>query len=297
MNHMKNLSKLAIILIGFSILLILSNCATSTATPNPTTTPFSFYGYTYKKYATPNLPPHFSIGMSIWGEDLPVIPIESTPQFIYFPTPVTPSDTPSLLNQAGCQLTQNSFIQCDNNSPLNRFDCQWLLAPKNISFGLVPNYPLVAECQYLPINIEETRDELLYRVGCLSTKDLGYIFYVNNDYVLINTVKKMQELFAPIESAEEALNYAQLITGLDTLYEFSAEQAHAEEFVYFQQIIEGTHVTVKGSAFELNLYHSQICGCDTWTTSQVNLLIDHSGSITWEGASPIYLRVDNGCID
>ncbi|MBN1484683.1 MAG: hypothetical protein JXA37_08170 [Chloroflexia bacterium] len=111
--------------------------------------------------------------------------------------------------------------------------------------------------------------------------------------VLAESEKVMQDLFAPIESPEEALIYAQLLSGLQSRDTF----LYNKDLTYFQAVIQTTQVRETSEGYIVNLFHSEVCGCNTYITSQVDLLVSYGGSLAWLAAQPIYVRYQAGCVD
>lgn len=267
---------------------------TFTISPSPTPIPRSLeaYGLSYRENALPNLPPSNSISQRIWPNGLPSKPIENAPKFVLYSQPEPPQDDQAFLEQAGCEAS-NSYIDCVQDSPLTRFSCDSMFAPQGVSFGLQPNLPLLAICLYEAPFYEEPKDEYLYREGCSHIVDVGYIFIVNEEYVLVKTEKEMRDLFAPIESSNEALSYSQMVTGLSAQYKFSFDETK----LYLQETIEGTRIIEANNGFEVNLYHYSVCGCEPSITSQVDITINRNGFITWNGAKPISLTTGEVCTE
>jgi hypothetical protein len=231
--------------------------------------------------------------MPIWGSALPVKSISFVPRFIDSPSPRLPAGRQQLLEEAGCELQRGSSIECAQDSPLNRFGCEWIYDTGGIDFGLTPSYPLIAECLYTPENLNEPRDHHLFRLGCAFKVDTGYIFKIDDDYVMVDSEDELQELFTPIEDAYEALSYAQALTGLRAIYEF----AYDRYLIYFQKAIEGTRITEQNGSYLINLYHIAYCGCEPFITSEVPIVIDHNGQVTWDGAVPVFMTTGFSCAD
>jgi hypothetical protein len=261
--------------------------------PTPSDRSIEAFGYSYNKDAQPFLPPISSVSMPIWGNLLPVNSIGFKPRFVDSPSPRLPGGRQQLLEEADCRFNFQSDLECTPDSPLNRFGCEWLYDTGDIDFGLDPNYPLVAECFYTPKNSDDPRDQYLFRRGCAFKLDTGYIFKIDDEYVMVNTEHELQEMFAPIENAAEALNYSQLITGLSAIYEF----AYDHYLIYFQKTIEGTHVTEEDGSYLINLYHIDYCGCEPFITSEVPISVERDGQVTWNGATPVFMTTGFSCAD
>jgi hypothetical protein len=243
----------------------------------------------YNPSAKPDLPPS-SISYSIWGaEGIPATPIASEPYFIDQPARQVKVDA-TLVEEAGCRTrfpnNEQPSLMCDDISPLARFDCEGLFTEQiDIGFGLDPAYPLVATCYYWP------GAESLYGLGPFR---VGHVFKVDDDYVLLNSVSEMQRVFAPVDSSEEALSYAQLLTGLRAEYEFKPRYGKQ---MFLQEVIQDSHVTDLGHGYFVHLYHSPTLGCGPYVTSQVDVIVDRDGTITWMGATPVYIDLHRVCND
>ncbi|MBN1811141.1 MAG: hypothetical protein JXA14_04825 [Anaerolineae bacterium] len=243
----------------------------------------------YNSDAKPDLPPD-SISYSIWGADgIPATPIASKPHFINHPALQVKVDA-TLIEEAGCIArfpnNEQPSLACDDGSPLARFECEVLLTSRfDVGFGLDPAYPLVAMCYYW------SDAEGLYGAG---TFRVGHIFEVDDNYVLVNSAAEMQGMFAPIDSPEEALSYTQLLTGLRAGYEFKPRFGKQ---MFLQEVIQDTHVTDMGHGYFVHPYHSPTLGCGPYITSQVDVIVDRDGTITWMGATPVYVDLHMMCLD
>jgi hypothetical protein len=133
--------------------------------------------------------------------------------------------------------------------------------------------------------------EGLYGAG---TFRVGHIFKVDDNYVLVNSAAEMQGMFAPIDSPEEALSYTQLLTGLRAEYEFKPRFGKQ---MFLQEVVQDTHVTDLGHGYFVHLYHSPTLGCGPYITSQVDVIVDRDGTITWMGATPVYVDLHMMCLD
>jgi hypothetical protein len=252
--------------------------------------------FTPKYNASPRLPPDYSVSRGIWPEGIPAAPIRGEPQFIDHPEPELFSIDEALIEEAKCsRRLSGTYLDCTFTSPLMAFDCHGFRLPVEITSGLEPDYPIVAECLYEPNDTDEANDEYVYRAGCLYADNIGYIFEIDEEYVLVNTAEEMQELFAPIESPEEALAYAQMLTGMQARQDFYLEPEHT---VYFTSVLEDTYVTQTDPGYVVHLYHSQVCGCDTYLTSKVDVIVNRNGAMAWGDTSPAYLEIYMGmCVD
>jgi hypothetical protein len=85
-----------------------------------------------------------------------------------------------------------------------------------------------------------------------------------------------------------------LFTGLRAEYEFKPRFGKQ---MFLQEVIQDTHVTDMGDRYSVLLYHSPIFGCGPYVTSQIDVIVDRDGTITWMGATPIYIDLHRMCLD
>ena len=75
----------------------------------------------YDENATLEIPPSGSNETLLWGQALPVRPIESTPDFIAYATPLPSPGSSDLLVQEGCRLNESGNIACPQESIMPPF--------------------------------------------------------------------------------------------------------------------------------------------------------------------------------
>jgi hypothetical protein len=248
----------------------------------------------YDDSATLELPPDHSMSMLFWGQGVPVTPVETTPEFIQYPTPAAPPNASDPLSQAGCQVGRFWWdVTCTPDSPLNRFGCAYLGDPQEVAYGLQPMIPLVAICMIETEEWEAAKAGGIYMVGCAFKSTVHYIFKIEDEYVLVSSADELNEMFAPIDSPEEAVSYAQLVTGLEAIYGFSYDPT----LMYFHEMIEGTHVTKTDGLFDMNLFNYAECGCEPNFTTQIDIQVNRAGKITWKNAVPVYMTTGWSCAD
>lgn len=270
-----------------------------TATTHLTHTPFprdlAYYFLTYDPNARPDLPPSsYSISMwNIWHDSIPVTPVDVTPQFSSYPAPSDlATHAQELFLQTGCKEGEY-LVECEQTSPLYAFGCQWWAGDMfALTFPMMADISFVARCP-TSVEYDEKEPQDLYISGCAFRMKAGYIIKIKDDYVLVNTFEQMKALFVPIESPTQALSYAEMMTGLDPRFEL----AYDPDLLYLQSSIEGTHVTESDGSYQMNLYHSQVCGCEPWMTSQVIVQVDRDGTITYLSAIPVYFTTGYSCAD
>ena len=244
----------------------------------------------YNPDAKPSLPPHSRL-YSIWPDGIPAMPIDAQPHFIDHPGGQPEFDEARLI-EAGCTIrfpgNEEPRVECDADSPLAWFGCVSMRTYQHdIGSGLDPAHPFIATCDLSPGD-----GEGLYRASPVGSAH--HVFQVDGSYVLASSPADMQELFAPIDSPEEALAYAQLLTGLSALYEFKPRLGRQ---LFLQEVIEDSRATDLGHGYFVHLFHRQGVGCGPFVTSEVGVIVDRDGTVTWMDATPVYLDLHSWCID
>jgi hypothetical protein len=262
--------------------------------PTPFPTSLEAFGMHYDPAATLEIPPWGSVSMLFWGSQLPVQPYLDTPAFITYSTPQPPPGSGDLLAQAGCQVVDIwGTAECSPDSPLQRFDCTFIVDPGVVGWGLEPDASLVAECQVLTEEHEAAKAGGVHLVGCAFKRTVHYIFKVGDEYTLVSSQDELRQLLVPIDTPAEALSYAQMVTGLDAVAAFSYDPT----LMYFHAFIPGTRLDQVGRTFEVCLFHRQGCGCEPWFTTRITLRVDPAGQVTWQDAIPLFMTTGWSCAD
>lgn len=286
---------------------------TATSTPSPsvaptltaltlTVTPFprslDAYGITYDPQAEAEIPFRRSAAMPIWENALPLQPVEVTPEFVRYPVPdgLRPVDSNEII-KAGCVPGIYGAYECAEDSPLRSYPCDHLIAPIAVPEELLlaphPDGAVVAECITRTDNWETAEGSGLYITGCAFRGWVGYILNTGNGYVLVDTPEALRQQFAPVESAAEAISYAQMLTGLEADF----DPAYDPSLLYLQERIVGTHAVEEGEIYRINLFHRPGCFCEPYIYSQVTVQVGRDGALKWTGAEPYALTTGFGCAD
>lgn len=278
---------------------------TSTATPLPSTavtkswipTPFpnslEAFSLVYNPAATLALPPQGSIHMIFWGGEIPVRPVNTTPEFISFPSPQSLEHTADPLAGIGCELDTWGWATCPLDNPLQHFGCDFLVTPRGIGSDLDPDTVLVAKCLVRTDEYETSKINGVYLTGCAFRTENRYIFEIDGQYVLVSSADELKQQFTPINSPQEAVSYAQLVTGLQAIYSFNYDPT----LMYFQETITATRVIQSDDVFKMNLFSMDGCGCEPWFTTQITIQVDRAGQVTWLDAVPIFMTTGWSCAD
>lgn len=158
---------------------------------------------------------------------------------------------------------------------------------KNIQFPVVSIYPL--DDSYggldpkLPMAITgnmsfdyDTIQPAVYTQGCMGSYYVRYLVEVDGEIHLIDSAEGLQQLYAPIESDEEALSYAVAVTGLTPLNDLDE---HPEYKRYTRPLIE-SHSTFDGKQYTVNLFDDYLCGCGPHIVSSIIVTVLQDGSFS-----------------
>lgn len=206
-------------------------------------------------------------------------------KFINHEKPALIVDTPSF-ESIGCPPEELSgFNQCLENSTLKKTGCFGAFTPNSLLGGLNPNYPLI-ECAL-------DGNNYLYKAGCLVNINVGLVIYKDDGYQLIDSEAKLRKIYAPIESAEEALSYALAGTGLSAYFNLNI----SNEYDYYVNTIDDTYVAKDNEDFLVHLFDYPLCGCGHHETYTVDVKVTPSGYIQQIRKELIYRDIYEICID
>ena len=242
---------------------------TPTATSVPLPTPFPTATVTPRP--TPTVPPTISV----------------SPTIIPHPKPALSVDL-QVLRDAGCAIDWGRYSGawvCPDNAAIKALGCD-TLAPDNLFAGFTPYYP-VMRCRTFqsPPPDQEHFRRMGYSYG-------SYLLFKDGHYRLIANQSELQTLFAPVDSTDEALAFALIAT--DLAAKLSLDHAGGE---YYAETIEGTHVDETSEGYVVHLFANpaQCCGCATFVTSAVDVLVTRNGRVTVLESQPAYGY--SACID
>lgn len=202
----------------------------------------------------------------------PVTPAPVTPtlRIINHPAPVIPEMNLEVFEQASVFENNPDVFYSSGataDSPLAAFDCREIARPTDPLGALTPAYPL-ATCQ--------TRERGLYSSGCMMPMNTRYVIFRENQFEVIESLSEFQALFAPIESAPEALSYALATTGLSAVYGLRLPPGYHA----LMDTLEDTHVSEVDNGYQINLYKSWHCGCGPEATDMTTVLVTRTGEVT-----------------
>lgn len=210
-----------------------------------------------------------------------------SPRFVHHPVPDLAVNT-DWLGEAGCTLSRGTTFDCTPTGPLGTLGCEKVRVV-DLYGGLSPSDPLV-EC-------DNYTGELAYRTGfsaggCSIPYLTTHVMFKDNAYHLVGRAE-VRALFAPIESADEALSYALAATDRQAIYGGKAERFYK----YLAREIEDTHVDETSEGYLVHLFAPMDprCGCGVHTVDAVDLLVMRDGQIRTVASQPVYEF--DACID
>lgn len=162
--------------------------------------------------------------------------------------------------------------------------CNWIEGPSSLYGGLEPRYP-VAVCAR---EWQQPEDECLYTSGGIFQTCYQAIVEMNGEFRLVGDREELGAMFAPIDSADEALGLALLATKLSAKYEPEDYRLDLpgdcdpgpEHYVYYTDTLEDTHVVEVADGYEVYLFRSQQFGCGPHPVSSVTVQVSRDGLVT-----------------
>jgi hypothetical protein len=130
---------------------------------------------------------------------------------------------------------------------------------------------------------------------------LRIVVYGDGAFHLISTEEELREMFAPIESADEALSYA--LAGMaGPFLEDGPPSAYYglkldPGLKYLVDVIEDTHVDSTAGGYVVHLYHYQQWGCDHPTFYAIDVLVTSEGKVTPVRKEVVYENPSVGCLE
>jgi hypothetical protein len=226
---------------------------------------------------------------------------QTQPKFINH-NPPTLSVSFTEFQEAACPVDENGNLNCGEGHPLSALDCDNIFGPPSLFGGLDPAYP-IAICEIDAIygnSSEETKAEIdageyFYYEGGLSGKYIRFVIFRNGEFLLLKSEKEFRDVYAPIESPDEALSYVLAVTNLSAAYGIVLDPASEYEI----DTIEDTFVTAASDGFDLLLYSYAAYGCGPHWTSAVMVHVSGDGIIQELSRTNVFRdpNLDDVCFD
>jgi hypothetical protein len=169
------------------------------------------------------------------------------------PPRIVPHDPPDLhidlnaIEEAGCFLstsTSDVDYKCPEDSIYGQLGCN-RIEISHILGGLTPAYPIV-KCNRDPFGMVH---------GPIPFDD---VVNINGELVILNT-RRARELYAPIDSPDEALSYALLTTDRYAWYPDDLWEGFTE---FYTHEIEATHVVETVNGYRVFLFDDTAGSCE-----------------------------------
>lgn len=151
--------------------------------------------------------------------------------------------------------------------------CDEIRGPRFHLGGLQPPYA-VMEC--IHENGEPPNREYFRQQPGLDTRYRSYAILQDEEYRLIIRKSEFQEIFAPVESTDEALSYAMAMTSLEARFDIDPN-ANVD---YLVDVIEETHAEETADGYLVYLFDwSHKMGCDVHPFYAVKVLVTREGDV------------------
>ena len=207
------------------------------------------------------------------------------PEIINHPKPDLPVNIQPF-TEAGCSGENLYVMECAAGSPLRALGCDFL-SVNSLSGGLNPLYA-AATCQRRETSGEPPDPAFFHKTGCLMPLYQALVLSIDGDFRLVNGTDDFQAYFEPINSEDEALSYAQLVTGLNAVYGRGAAQD--APYRYRVDRLEDTHVVKTEEGYVVSLFSGAepLCGCGTHTFYRRDVLVRPDGQFEIIQSTPLY---------
>lgn len=209
------------------------------------------------------------------------------------PQPEFPSEA-ATLDASSCQEQYGRWI-CAPESALGRLGCEQIRPVGDALGGLQPAYPMRA-CLALRTGDQPLAEgDFIYRDGCLMAEYVRYVILQDGQLRVLKSLADLQQVYAPIESEEEALSYALAASGLGVRYGITAQR----NLRYFVDQLEDTHVETLPQGYRVHLFDYKLCGCGPHPTYAVQVLVTSDGQVQELSREKIYEdpAEDKLCVD
>ena len=221
---------------------------------------------------------------------------QPTPRSIRHPRPTLSVDT-DVFAEVGCSPGLSMFRgrPCTDDGPISELGCEELWT-SDLYGGLDPRYPLA----FCSGPWWEFDGLMRCHGGESSYKCYRPIIFKDGAFALVSTVDEMRTLFAPIESADEALSYALLVTEYTAEYKgcwVGCGRWGPEDFHIYTDVIEDTHVVEVEDGYQVYLFDIQIYGCTTLPVVSVPVQVGYDGTISELPKVTLFEAIFEICVD
>jgi len=145
--------------------------------------------------------------------------------------------------------------------------------PSDLLGGLSPNLPLAMGSTVL--SQDEEAIPAVYTKKCMRTQFIRYLVRIDDQTLLVDSVDAMAKIFAPIDSAEEALSYAIAVTGYAALFDLET----IKKPTVYTDPVEESFVEEMNGEYIVHLFDNYLCGCGPHITQSVYVTVRNDGTI------------------
>jgi hypothetical protein len=176
--------------------------------------------------------------------------------------------------------------------------CDEIQEPSGLLGGLNPSHPIAICIIYF--NPDEAQPEIeagqfIYAGGGLFPTYIRYVIFQDGKFITIKTAGEFQNIYAPIETPDEALSYVLALKSLSAYYDLKKDSTYKYEV----DTIEDTFVTSESDGYRLHLYSYQLFGCGPHWTYVVDVHVTFEGDIEEISRTPVFRdpNEDGLCVD
>ncbi len=183
---------------------------------------------------------------------------------------------------------------CSTSLPQDMgFSIMDILEPSEFLGGLDPAVP-IAETETFDFQHDPTIPSV-YSARCAATFYINYLVYLHGEVQVVDSKQDLAQLFAPIESPEEALSFAVAATGYKPMYDL--ESIAGLEIV--SKKLEETYVRKIRNGYVVHLFDYFLCHCGPFIIRSVDVTVTKDGEVSISDEVDAYHdpRFDQVCID
>jgi hypothetical protein len=159
--------------------------------------------------------------------------------------------------------------------------------------GLNPALPLAVGSTVL--SRDEGEIPAVYVKRCMRYQFIRYLVFRNGSIELVDSLNELSEIYAPIESADEALSYAVAATGYTALFDLG----NRKKLEFYNPLIEASAVTSTDGSYKVTLFDTYLCGCGPHIINSVDVVVNEDGTLDVAEPQPAFSDPENDglCID
>jgi hypothetical protein len=204
--------------------------------------------------------------------------------------------------KGGCPLDESGYFRrCTPEGALYALGCDRLEQATDFLGGLEPALP-IAVCLYEPRNRPELADpwnvpgsEYFFNVGGPLPDLLRYVIVVDGDFKLIKNEDEFRSVFAPVDSADEALSYVLAVRELYASYGLKFNW----KYRYEVDLLEDTRVEAIEGGYLVHVFDYDFFGCGPHYYFAVDVKVTPAGRVEEVSRTRIYRNPaeDEVCVD